>query len=73
MENNKPIRSPRIGQVKLVVWENTKDGVTTKSYNIEKSYKPKDSEDWKTTNTLYKGDLQNLIVLLESEMQREIK
>jgi len=72
-EGNKPIRTTRLGQVKLVVWENKKDDIITKSFNIEKSYKPKNSEEWKTTTTLYKGDLQNIKILIEAELQKEIK
>jgi len=73
MENNKPIRSPRLGQVKLVVWENTKDGITTKSYNPEKNYKDKVTGEWKKTDTYYKGDLQNLRSLIDKEIQEDIK
>ena len=72
MSENKPIRSPRLGQVKLVVWENTKDNITTKSYNPIKSFKPKDG-DWKETNTFYKGDLLNLRALIDKEIQEDIK
>ena len=73
MENNKPIRTTRLGLIKLVVWENTKDGITTKSYNPEKNYKDKETGEWKKTDKYYKGDLQNLRTLIDKELLTEIK
>ena len=64
MENNKPIKEFRAGQIKATIWENEKksgkgETVKYKSVNIEKSYKDDDG-NWKTSNTFFREDIPKL-------------
>lgn len=71
-EVKKPILSVRKGTTKASVWCNeNKDGDKSYSITLQKSYKPKDSEEWqhKTIN-LFMSEIQDVIsVLLEVERQ----
>jgi len=73
MSENKPIRTTRLGLIKLVVWENTKENITTKSFQPVKEYKDKVTGEWKKTETYFKGDLQNLRTLIDKELEQDIK
>jgi len=62
MENKKPVKEFRAGQIKASVWKNEKQNnnnetVVYHSVKIEKSFKPKGEEDWKTTNSYSREDL----------------
>ena len=64
MENNKPVKEFRAGQIKATIWENEKkngkgETVKYKSVNIEKSYKDDDG-NWKTSNTFFREDIPKL-------------
>lgn len=71
----KPIRKYRKGQVTLTVWNNEKElnGVVVpfETFQVEKSYK--DGEEWKTTNTFQKKDLDDLFKLIVAHNISEVK
>ena len=71
----KPIGKYRKGQVTLTVWNNEKEvnGIKTEyqTFQIEKSYK--DGEEWKTTNTFQKKDLDDLFKIIVSHNITEVK
>lgn len=63
--NNKPIRSYRVGGISIAVWE--KNGF--ESITFKKSYKD-DNEEWKETQCLNHNDIPKLILCLEHEYKK---
>ena len=62
MENNAPVKEFRAGQIKASLWINSKDngkGDTVQYYSVKivKSYKPKNEDEWKTSNSYFREDL----------------
>ena len=72
MENKKPIKEFRSGQVKASIWENTLK-VNEKDINvlnvvIEKAYTDKDGV-WKSTNNYGKNDLVGLHLVTQKAIE----
>lgn len=64
IENNKPVNY-KLGMVQLTKWTNTnKEGTTYNTYEISKSFKKSDEDDWQTTKTLNYQDLLKLQILV---------
>lgn len=61
MEGDKPVKKFRVGNVSASVWKNDQSFSVT----LQKSYKEKDSEQWKNTDTLFHGDILNAVKALE--------
>lgn len=59
--------------VKVSKWENENNGKKNVSYSIEKSYKDKDSGEYKTSNTYFSNDIDALIQLLLKAKSESIK
>jgi hypothetical protein len=60
-EQQPPVKRFRVGSITAAVWKN--DG--NFSVTLQKSYKEKDSEEWKNTNTLFHGDVVCAMKALE--------
>ena len=62
-----PVKVFRCGPVKAAVWlfQKQKDGemVDIPSVTITKSYKDKETEEWKTTDFLYPDDLPKVVTV----------
>lgn len=56
-----PVKKYRVGSVTAAVWKN--DG--NFSVTLQKSFRSKDSEEWKNTDTLFHGDILNAMKALE--------
>lgn len=70
MENTvekNPIKVFRCGHVKAAIWSNSRiiDDTLTEvhSIKIDRSYKDKDSDEWKNTNTFNTEDLPKVTVV----------
>lgn len=66
---NLPERKFRAGGITATIWCNTiktKDGrdADVRTVKFERSYKDKESEEWKTTNSLRAMDLPKAVVVL---------
>lgn len=61
MDNNEPVKKFRVGNVTAAVWKND----TNFSVTLQKSYREKDTEEWKNTTTLFHADILNAIKALE--------
>lgn len=73
MEKKVPSMKLRLGTLFLTVWNNaTADGRTFDSINIERRYKAKDSDEWKTANDFNTQDIGNLITLLQKYNESKI-
>lgn len=55
--NNKPLTKFRDKTISLTVWASRNGGYQVK---LEKSYKPKDSQEWKKTDSYFPDELQRL-------------
>jgi hypothetical protein len=74
METNKtgsnlPEKKFRAGGITATIWKNqikTKDGrdAEVRTVRFERSYKDKDTDEWKTTNSLRLMDLPKAVVVL---------
>lgn len=58
---NAPVIKFRLGSVTASVWHNDRHYNVT----ISKSYKEKDSEEWKETDSFGSGDLMNAVRVLQ--------
>lgn len=56
-----PVKKFRVGSVTAAVWKN--DG--NYSVTIQKSYKVKDTEEWRNTDTLFHSDVVCAVKALE--------
>lgn len=61
MADNQPVKKFRVGSVTAAVWKNDDNYSVT----LQKSYRGKDSEEWKNTDTLFHGDILNAMKALE--------
>ena len=61
MENKKPKKIYKSGQLSLFRWDNENG----KSFTFQKSFKDKDSDEWKHTQNLNLMDLPKLKLLVE--------
>lgn len=68
MENKKP-KVLMFGTLQIKKWDNG----DFNSFTIEKRYKPKDSEEWQSTNSLSRDDLLKLKVLIDEILREDIK
>ena len=60
-EKNKPVATKKLGLVVASIWKNEgKDGKTFHSVTVERLYKPKDSDQWKSTSSFDRDDLPKL-------------
>ncbi len=59
--------------MQVAEWTNEKDGQTSQSYTIKKSYKDKQSQDWKETDSFYESDLASLQVVLTEILSTKVK
>jgi len=70
---NKPEKKYRAGQLTATVWKNEKNynGEKQEYYtvSIEKNYKEKDSENWKTTNSLMANDIPKAELVLRKAFE----
>lgn len=57
---NKPAFESRLGQIKVTVWANKKDGKLLYSTSITKSYKDKETGDWKESSSYSRDDLPKI-------------
>lgn len=61
-----PIKEFRVGNVKLPIWKNeiTRNGQTVVQYSIKpsRSYRDKQTGEWKTTEHFFTNDLPKLIL-----------
>lgn len=69
-EKAQPEIKKRAGAISVTVWKNTnknKEGVEFDNYNfnVERGYKEKDSDEWKSTNSLRLNDVPKAISLLQ--------
>jgi hypothetical protein len=63
---NDPVKKFRIGYITATVWKNeTEEGRNYFSTSIVRSYRGKDSEEWKETNSYSHDDLLNVARLAE--------
>ena len=60
-DGQQPVKKFRVGSVTAAVWKN--DG--NYSVTLQKSYKEKDSEEWRNTDTLFHGDVVCAVKALE--------
>jgi hypothetical protein len=65
MENNKPIKEIKFGNIKVSVWKNEKEKYSTFSVSANKAYKTKDSEDWKYSTSFDKDEIPLLTKALD--------
>ena len=59
--------------VKVSKWENENNGKKSVSFSIEKSYKDKESNEYKTSTTFFSDDLDALIQCLIAAKQESVK
>lgn len=72
MTKNKPIKTYRVGNISLSLWENEgNDNVKFKSFSFERTYKDGE-EQWKNTKTLKTNDLLKLKELLNLALMDQI-
>lgn len=67
VENNKPIKTYKVGVLSLSMWENESkenDGGKLKSFTFQRSYKDL-NEKWQHTQLLRLSDLPKLRILIE--------
>ena len=63
---NDPVKKFRIGYITATVWKNeTEEGRSYFSTSIVRSYRDKDTEAWKETNSYSHDDLLNVARLAE--------
>ena len=71
-KTNKPIATYKVGDSRVVVWENTTaDGRTWKNFQIEKSYLKDD--ELKTTNSFNEKELLDLKEAINKAISEEIE
>ena len=71
-KTNKPIAIYKVGDSKVVVWENiTADGRTWKTFQIEKNYLKDD--EWKTTNSFNDKELLELKEAINKAISEQIE
>jgi hypothetical protein len=61
-QGDQPSARIRIGNVTAAVWKNSEGFY---SVTLQKSYREKDSDEWKNTDNLSHGDLLNAARVLE--------
>ena len=59
--DNQPVKKFRVGSVTAAVWKNDDNYSVT----LQKSYREKDSEEWRNTDNLFHGDILNACKALE--------
>jgi len=59
--------------VKVSKWENDNNGKRSVSYSIEKSYKDKATDEYKTSNTYFSNDIDALIQCLLKAKSESVK
>ncbi len=68
VQGNLPEKRFRAGPIAATIWKNSheKDGRSFEIHSIsfERSYKDKDSDEWKTTSSLRAMDLPKAVVVL---------
>ena len=68
VQANVPEKKFRAGTIAATIWKNSheKDGRSFEVHSIsfERSYKDKDSDEWKTTSSLRAMDLPKAVVVL---------
>jgi hypothetical protein len=66
---DKPIKTIRAGRISAAIWANDKeiDGEMREFRNVSltKNYKDKDSDEWKTTNSLNLNELPKAVTVLQ--------
>ena len=66
-EKNKPVATKKFGVVVASIWKNEgKDGKTFHSVTVERLYKPKNSDQWKSTSSFDRDDLPKLVQAVNS-------
>jgi hypothetical protein len=74
--NKNPIKVFRCGHVKAAIWSNSRiiDDTLTEvhSIKIDRSYKGKDSDEWKNTNTFNAEDLPK-VALVAGEVYKFLR
>ncbi len=71
-ENNKPIKTYKVGVLTLSVWENeVKDNGFIKSFSFQRAYQT-DEGDWNHTQNLRLSDLPKMRVLVEEAYKDQI-
>ena len=64
---SKPIKTKRLGNIQLTVWEGEYQGNKTFSFTVKKSYKNKNGS-WENTDFFNKSDLPLVLALVQYEI-----
>lgn len=71
--NTAPVKEFRVGGVKAAIWKNEveQDGRTVIRYSvkIQRSYRDKASDEWKTTEYFFPEDLPRLILVAQKAFE----
>ena len=72
-EQRAPFKTFRAGKISISLWQNETEheGRTFTQYTIkvQKRYRDKQTDEWKTTEYLYQQDLPNLIVCAQKAFE----
>jgi hypothetical protein len=58
--HNEPVKKFRIGAVSATIWKNEAEGRSFYSTTIVRSYRDRDTEEWKETSSFSHDDLLNV-------------
>jgi hypothetical protein len=68
-----PVDEVRAGLVKATVWENkSTDGKPFRTISLQRSYKEKDSDQWKNTESYRISDIPRLILVLQQVYEKNV-
>ena len=56
-KNNRPVHEVRFGAVKASIWQNTFGDTTLHKVTLTRSYKDRESNQWKNTDSFGRDDL----------------
>lgn len=59
--SDQPVKKFRVGSVTAAVWKNNDNYSVT----LQKSYREKETEEWRNTDNLFGGDILNAMKALE--------
>ena len=72
-QENCPVKEFRVGGVKAAIWKDVvqQDGRTVVRYSvkIQKSYRDKATDEWKTTDYFYPADLPKLLLVAQKAFE----
>jgi len=72
-QSQQPIKEFRVGGVRAAIWrrEVEQDGKTiiTHSVKIQKTYRDKTTDEWKTTEFFYPADLPKLVLAAQKAFE----